>query len=146
MWPLNRGNRRDIPSAALFHDSVIKRMQLEMESHKQLGSTSYMPSNQMVFDGDSALTNGSTTETTEARNIVDKEIKTTLAELAKQYKPMVSNYEDCEAEPLLQKGTRFHFKPVEHLTVGSVLIEDQERVVAGPQTSDRIHRVAKRAK
>ena len=124
-WPPNRGERRDIPSNALFHRSVIDRMDLSPDSDpKKYRTEYYMPNNSLLVQDGSAQ--------------VDER---TLSELSKW-----SSLKDCDHESEThglvkrEKKRDINFVLANDLTNGSVAVEGQS-VVVGAKDWDGIYRV-----
>lgn len=136
-WPPNRGERRDIPSTALFHHSVISRMRLSPDP-ENYRPKHYVPNNALWVQASGAHLTKRTNRGTAARDASDP-IEAVLSELANQYRLEDGADRDNGAQPLLKP--RIHFEHAKELTKGSVAIKG-ETVVIGPMKWDRIYRVA----
>lgn len=121
-WPPNRGERRDIPSNALFHRSVIDRMDPPPDPDPEKYRTKhYVPDNSLWVAG---------TPPKDERK---------LSELANRSAP-----KDCdrgsETQALVKPKPDLQFVLANDLTTGSVAIEGKS-VVVGAQEQDGIYRV-----
>ena len=132
-WPPNRGERRDIPSNALFHRSVINRMDLPPDPDPKKYRTNYYMPNNFLWVQD-----------THAAGTPDV-VKRNLSELANRSSP-----KDCDGESETQalvkavkpvKPDAIKFVLANDLTKGSVAVEGQS-VVVGAKEWDGIYRVA----
>jgi hypothetical protein len=139
-WPPNLGGRRDIPSTALFHHSVISRMRLSPDPNNYRPEH-YVPNNALWVQASGAHLTKPTNGGTAARDASDhiKVVERNLSELANQYRLEDGADRDNGAQQLVKP--RIHFEHAEELTRGSVAIEG-ETVVVGPEKWDRIYRVA----
>ena len=125
-WPLNRGGCRDIPCNALFHHSVLGRMDLPPDlDPKNYRTKYYLPNNSWVQDR------------SEPRN---------LSELAKRSSPKNCDGES-ERQALLKKGEQdakpatINFVLADDLTNTPVAIKGQSDAVEAKDW-DSIYRVA----
>ena len=137
-WPPNLGGRRDIPSTALFHRSVIGRMQFEpKEDPKEY----YCPNNHLwVRSSNDQLTKGSSSDLTVDVNAAGQRVvKSNLIELARQYTPEHDCKHDSERARLLEY--RIRFERIDNLTKGSAPIKG-ERVEVGGKEWDGIYKVS----
>lgn len=124
-WPPNRGERRDIPSTALFHHSVISRMRLspDPENHRP---KHYVPDNELWVQASGA----------------HHPERTKLSELANQYGLEDDADRDNGTQRLLKpRKPRIHFEHAKDLTTGSVAKKGETGVVRAEKW-DRIYRVA----
>ena len=140
-WPPNKGERRDIPATALFHRSVIDRMDLSPDPNPEKYRTElYRPNNSLwVHDSSAQLTKGvskATSAPSEADN--PNVVESNLRKLADQKSPKDQDY-NCETEGLLKPDIKFVFD--KDLTKGSVAVEG-ENIVVGPTEWDGIYSVA----
>ena len=127
-WPPNRGERRDIPSNALFHRSVIDRMKLPPDPDpKKFRTKHYVPDN-FLWVQDSSTT--------------PHHVKRNLSELAHR-----SSTKDCDRGSETQALVKpkpdlpdLKFVLADDLTKGSVAIEG-ESVDVGAKERDGIYRV-----
>lgn len=132
-WPPNRGERRNIPSTALFHRSVIDRMDLPPDPDPGKYRTKhYVPDNFLwVQDSSTQLTKGA------AHTPLD--VKRNLSELANRSSP-----KDCdrgsETQALVKPTPDIKFVLAADLTKRSVAIEGKS-VAVGAEAWDRIYRV-----
>ncbi|KAF7507318.1 hypothetical protein GJ744_010752 [Endocarpon pusillum] len=139
-WPPNLGGRRNIPSNALFHHSVIKRMRLSPDP-KNYRPKHYVPNNPLWVQASGAHLAQQTNRGTAARDASDQieVVERNLSELANQYRLEDGADSDHGAQRLVKP--RIHFEHAEELTRGSVAIEGRT-VVVGAEKWDRIYRVA----
>ena len=139
-WPPNRGERRDIPSNALFHRSVIDRMDLPPNPDpKKYRTEYYVPDNFLWVQYSSAQLTKRARKATTAPHAAGtpRPVKRNLSELADRSSP-----KDCDGESETQALVKPEIKFVlaNDLTTGSVAVEDQD-VVVGAKESDGIYRV-----
>ena len=139
-WPPNRGERRDIPSNALFHRSVIDRMDLLPDPNpKKYRTKCYMPNNFLwVQDSSAQLIKGASKATTAPHAAgTPHVVKRNLSELANRSSP-----KDCDRESETQALVKpdIRFVLANDLTKGSVAVEG-ESVVVGAEEWDGIYRV-----
>ena len=126
-WPPNRGERRDIPSNALFHRSVIDRMDLPPDPDPGKYRTKhYVPDNSLWVQGRS-------TDDTPLH------VKTKLSKLASWSSPNSCN-RGSETQVLVKPKPDLKFVLADDLTKGSVAIEG-ESVDVGAKQWDGIYRV-----
>ena len=138
-WPPNLGGRRDIPSTALFHHSVIDRMRLPPDP-KNYRPKFYMPNNSLwVQTGNNQLENGTSNSTTRHDAAGNSEEERDLRELAEQFNPKDGAHRKSETQPLVKSPICFVHD--DKLTKGSVPFEGEDAVF-GAEKSDRIYRVA----
>ena len=139
-WPPNRGERRDIPSNALFHRSVINRMELPPDPNPENYRTKcYVPNNILWVQPSSAqLTKRAKKGTTTPHAArTPHGVKRNLSELANRSSP--KDYDgESETQALVKSDIKFVL--ANDLTTGSVAVEDQD-VVVGAKESDGIYRV-----
>ena len=139
-WPPNRGERRDIPYNALFHRSVIDRMDLSPDPDPQKYRTKrYMPNNfLLVQDSSAQLTNEASKATTAPHAAgTPHVVKRNLSQLANR--SSLKDYDrESETQRLVKPDIRFVLD--NDLTKGSVAVEG-ESVVVGAKKSDGIYRV-----
>lgn len=139
-WPPNLGGRRDIPSTALFHRSVIGRMGFEPKAGRQYHEEYYRPDNHLwVRSSDNVSTNESSDLTIDLNPAGQKVVKRNLSELVKQYTPEKGRKHGGETAHLLSHRVRF--ERVDALTKGSVPIKG-ETVEVGAKEWDSIYRVS----
>ena len=112
-WPPNQGQRRDIPSNALFHRSVINRMDLR--------TICYVPNNFLWV------------QKSGTPDVVEKN----LSELTHRCSPKYCDRES-ETQPLVKPDIEFVL--ANDLTTGSVSVEGQN-VEIGVGESEGIYRV-----
>lgn len=136
-YPPNHGGRRDIPSTALFHHSVIKRMRLppDPDNHRP---SHYVPDNKLWVQPSGAGGTAARDASVQPKYLVTK-----LSELAHQYRLEDGAHRESGAQQLVKSQPRIHFEHVEELTRGSVPIEG-ETVIVGAEKWDRIYRVAQK--
>ena len=139
-WPPNRGEPRDIPSNALFHRSVIDRMNLSPDPDPEKHRTKcYMPNNFLwVEDSSAQLTKGAGKATT-AQDAAGTPhvVKMNLSELADRSSPKNCDHEN-ETQGLVKRDIKFVI--ANDLTNGSVAVEGHS-VVVGAKQEDGIYRV-----
>ena len=134
-WPPNLGGRRDIPSTALFHHSVISRMRLSPD-RANYRPKFYEPSNPLWCQVDGS--DQPVKPTVEAAQR-PKLIKRMLSELARQYHAKHGGDHDVETQHLVKP--KICFVHVEELTKGSAAVEGHTLPV-GPEEWDNIYKVA----
>lgn len=128
-WPPNRGERRDIPSNALFHRSVIDRMDLPPDPDPAKYRTKhYVPDNSLWVQDSS--TDGTPLH-----------VERNLSELAHWSSPNSCD-RGSETQVLVKPKPDLKFILADDLTKGSVAIEG-ESVVVGAEKWDGIYRVVK---
>ena len=139
-WLPNRGERRDIPSNALFHRSVIDRIDLPPDPDPEKYRTKgYVPSNFLWVQDSSVQPKKGVSKATAAPHAADTPhvVKRNLSELAKRSSPKDCDRES-ETQALVKPDIRFVLD--NDLTKGSVAVEG-ESVVVGAKKSDGIYRV-----
>lgn len=134
-WPANLGGRRDIPSTALFHHSVLSRMRLAADP-KNYRPNPYLPNNSLWV---ASPTKG-TAQNTSAPDATGEpeQIQTYLSKLAAALTPTNGVNHASETQRLVEPA--LHFLHADGLTTGSVEIKG-ETVVVGAEKWDRIYRV-----
>ena len=144
-WPVNNGGRRDIPSTALFHQSVLSRMQLSADPEQ--GRKRYAPNNELwVQVDDGQATTERRGEDPDVSDVTDpsqrpEPIKRNLVELAPRDAKMNGAHRGHETDPLVEpRKLQIQFVHDPELTVRS--IDTKPETDPLKENWDNIYRVA----